>query len=187
MSVRKKTESNLPEGAAGPLRSAHCMHVTVCTAEDNQDFPEGAAGLLCAACMSLSVRHEMQQHCQRGCCRLLCAACTICHISHSLHLILPGFSAESAQPFQLDSHVSGGKSPRALSVRGNVQCSRQNLPSKVLRFVMSLPASLTCSATPGKTAARSKMPTAGFHGSSNKVEGVLARVLPVGRTFCQRL
>ena len=67
------------------------------------------------------------------------------------------------------------------------QCSRQNLPSKVLPFVMSSPASLTCSATPGKPAAREKMPSAGFHGSSNQVEGVLPRVLPVGRTFCQRL
>ena len=63
------------------------------------------------------------------------------------------------------------------------QCSRQNLPSKV----MPSPSSLTCSATPDRTAACKKMPIAGFPGSSYKVEGVLLRVLPVGRTFCQRL
>ena len=61
------------------------------------------------------------------------------------------------------------------------QCSQQNLPSKVLPFVMSSLASLTCSATPGKTAARRKMPFAGFPGSSNKVEGVLPRAL----RFCR--
>ena len=52
---------------------------------------------------------------------------------------------------------------------------------------VSSSASLTCSATPGKSAARIKMPIAGFHGSSNKVEGILPRVLLAGRTFCQRL
>ena len=67
------------------------------------------------------------------------------------------------------------------------QCSQQNLPSKVLPFVMYSPASLACSATPGKTAAREEVLMAGFPGSTNKAEGVLPGVLPVGRTFCQRL
>ena len=67
------------------------------------------------------------------------------------------------------------------------QCSQQNLPSKVLPFVMSSLASLTCPATPGRTAARKSMLIAGFPGSSNKVEGVLPRFLPGGRTFCQGL
>ena len=71
--------------------------------------------------------------------------------------------------------------------QSHIQCSRQNLPSKVLPFVMSSPAFLTCSAPPGKSAACNKMPIAGFPGSSNKVEGILPRVLPGGRTFCQRL
>ena len=66
-------------------------------------------------------------------------------------------------------------------------CSRQNLPSKVLPFVMSSLVSLKCSATPGKAAAFEKKPIPGFPGSSNKVEGVLPRVLPGGRTFCQGL
>ena len=48
------------------------------------------------------------------------------------------------------------------------QCSQQNLPSKVLPFVVSSPASLTCCATPGKTAAHKKMPIASVPGSSNK-------------------
>ena len=72
-------------------------------------------------------------------------------------------------------------------VRLHPQGSRQNLPSKVLPFVMSSPASLTCSASPGGIAARRKLPIAGLFGSSNKVEGVLPRVLPAGRTFCHRL
>ena len=60
-------------------------------------------------------------------------------------------------------------------------------PQQVSAFVMSSRASLTCSATRGKPAAGSKMLVASFPGSSNKVEGVLPRVVPVGRTFCQRL
>ena len=63
------------------------------------------------------------------------------------------------------------------------QGTRQNLPSKVLPFVMFSLASLTCSATPGKTAAREEKPIAGLPGPNDKVEGVLPRVLPSGRTL----
>ena len=48
---------------------------------------------------------------------------------------------------------------------------------------MSSLAFLACSATSGRTAACEKKPIAGFPGSSNKVEGVLPRVLPHGRTI----
>ena len=71
------------------------------------------------------------------------------------------------------------------------QCSRQNLPSKVLPSVMSSLASLTCSTTPGKTAACKKKPIPGFPSSNNKVEGVLPRVLswqnplPRALRFCR--
>ena len=47
---------------------------------------------------------------------------------------------------------------------------------------MSSLASLTCSATSGKIVACEKKPIAGFPGSSDKVEGVLPRVLPHGRS-----
>ena len=71
--------------------------------------------------------------------------------------------------------------------RRAAQCARQNLPSKVLPFIMSSLASLTCSATPGKPAACKRKPIPGFPGSSSKVEGVLPRVLPGGRTYRQGL
>ena len=63
------------------------------------------------------------------------------------------------------------------------QGTRQNLPGKVLPFVMFSLASLTCSATPGQTAAREEKPIAGLPGPNDKVEGVLPRVLPSGRTL----
>lgn len=54
--------------------------------------------------------------------------------------------------------------------------------SEVPPFVMFSLVSLTCSATSGKTVARTKKPIASSPGSSNNVEGDLPRVLPVGTT-----
>ena len=82
------------------------------------------------------------------------------------------------------THLDGGGAPLdevgqlalADALQALVHLRRIHLALRVtavLPFVMSSPASLACSATPGKTAAREKMPIAGLPGSSNKVEGVL--------------
>ena len=50
--------------------------------------------------------------------------------------------------------------------------------------VMTSCACLPCSAAFGKIAAHQKKPIAGFPGSSNKQEGVLPAIKPVGRRLC---